>query len=757
MLTLMQFIESRKWLILICCCLSVLISGFALIVKKEKEKPRAFFLFFCAYMILLGLGIIWAVSGRFFLREYSKYLLSWPLVLYIFFLIPRKDQAIRRLLFMMSAVGAFYAILSVDNASTGWSHGLLYLIPGFKDASRFTGFEQGSRLFGIFSNGNISAGLLALCIFLSLYLLESSSSRRQRVFAVIFAALQASTFLFNFSMGATGFFLISAVVYLIFSGERRSCVFLRMLEVALPVAAAVFLSFRFFEVSDSRKTIPMFAVLLSAAVSVVLELAVFPRLSQALEGRKKRAAAVFAAALVLLCAYAAAAFLIRGELEVPEGASLRRSCYPSAGEYSLRLSSEGSADVEVTSQDEQEVIMHTQTTLYSGPASEAVFTVPENSLVVHLTFSSSEGATLSEALLEGPESISLHLGYPLLPGFAANRLQGLFANENAIQRRAFFRDGMKIFRDYPIIGAGLGSFETLLFGYQEFYYETKYVHNHYIQVLLDTGLIGLVLYASLLLLTAAALWRGRRKEAPFRSLHPALCAAFVMIVLHSCMEVVMSASVYLPYALVVFSLAAVCYAPALDQRAVGKACIVIPGAFALVYAVLILLNLSADSSVRKSTYSASRFFSALDYGAKVDVFEKNDWKISYISTCADLESMAYKTQADKYARQLMHVPSNSLHLHLIRYYLVFRDYASAMEAAEQSVAFNYSASDNWNGCFNLFADALTQHPEDRSEILRCVRELYASLQSYEERLMMSIRLKSAAKALISEAQNEQNE
>ena len=751
MLTLLEFYQNQKWLILICCILSVPIAGIAFFRKKSKDKPRLFFLLHSVYLLWLGIGVLGAVSGRFFLKEFSKYLLALPLVLYICFFMPRKDTAVRKLLFLLSAIGAIYAVFSVDNATTGLSSGLLSLIPGFAGAN--TGFERGTRLTGIFSNGNISAGLLAICIFISLYLLESAKDRRQRVFAVVFSAFQSGTLLLNFSLGATGFFLVSVLVYLIFAGERRVGVFIRMLEIALPVLASVFLSFRFFEVSDSRKVIPLISAVLSAGIAVLLELAVYPSLSRTLEGQKKKATGIFIAVVLIAGAYLAAGLMLHGSAELPKGQSLRRSCYPSAGDYTLSVSADGNVNVRVISQNEQEVVMHTQTVLYSGSASEAEFTVPEDALVVYLTFSSPEGATLREAALQGTESISLHLDYPLLPDFAANRLQGLQANENAIQRGAFFRDGMKVFRDHPVLGAGLGSFETLLFGYQEFYYETKYVHNHYIQVLLDSGVVGFILYLSLLLLTAASLWRSRKKPL-FPALHPALCAAFAMIVLHSSMEVVMSTSVYLPYAFAVFSLSALSFVPETAPKAVEKASAAISGIVALVYAVLIVLNLSANAAVRKSTNNASRFFSALEYAAKIDAFEKNDWKISYLSTCADLEAATYKAQSDRYAKQLINVPSNSLHQHLIRYYLVFRNYDLALQAAKKSVGFNYSDSDNWNGVFSLFSSAISLYPEDETEILDCVREMKEELDRYQERLMQPINLDSVSKVMIAAAMND---
>ncbi len=752
MLTLLEFMQNQKWLILICCLLSVLFAAIPLFGKKHRKNPPLFLLFYGAYLLWLGLGVFWAVSGSFFLREYSKHLLALPLALYILLLLPRKESSVRKLLFLLSAIGAFYAFLSIDNVTTGIFRPLLNLIPGFRFAD--TGYESGTRLFGIFSNGNISAGVLAICIFFSLYLLESAANRRQRVFAVIFAVLQASTFLLNFSMGATGFFLVSVVIYLVFAGEKRIRVLFRMLEIALPTVISVFLTFRFFEVSGSRKMIPMLAVLLSSAAAVALELIVFPRLSRFFEKYNRKATGAIAAFLVIIGAYIVLGLLLRGDAEIAKGQFLRRSCYPDSGDYSLSVTAEGDVNVRILSQNERETIMHTSSSLYSGPAAEAVFTVPEDSLVVYLTFTSPEGARLKEVTLLGNENHSLHLGYPLLPGFIANRLQGLLANENAIQRGAFFRDGMKVFRDYPVFGAGLGSFETLLFGYQDFYYETKYVHNHYIQVLLDSGIIGLLLYAAILLLTAVTLWKARKKDTSDRILYPALCAAFVMLVLHSSMEVIMSASVFLPYAYAVLSLIAVCFAPETENKTAKTASIVIPGFTALIYAVLIIFNLSADAAVRKSTDNATRFFSALEYAAKVDAFEKNDWKVSYISTCADFEINTYRYLADRYAVQLMDVPSNSLHQHLIRYYLVFRNYDMALKAAKQSVHFNYSDKDTWNSSFSLFASAISEHPEDEAEILSCVRMLNDELQHIQERLMEPIQLDSVSKTLIEAALRE---
>lgn len=743
--------KNSKGLVFFFCLLSAGLCAAAVILRRKAPRgvsPAVPALF--AYLIWTGAAVIWACSGKFFLREFSKQLFVLPLILYIVFFLPRKETAVRRLLLVLSAAAAFYALSSIDMASLKLMRGLFSLISAFEE--NHTGFESGTRLTGIFGNANISAGLLAIAIFLSLCLLESAETKLQRSFAAAFASLQATAFLLNFSMGATAFFLVSVVVYLVCAGERRSSVLLRMLEVAVPALIVVFMTFSFFEAEGISRALPLLGTVLGAAASVLLELKCCPAAQRFLAGNKKPAALLLVGVLVLACAYASAGLLVRRPEELSGGKTLRRSSYPAAGSYTLRAECDGEFSVTVISQDEQDVIMHTQNELYRGPLDSAAFDVPEGTRVVYVTFRAPDGGTMRSASFEGGDVVeSLHIGYPLLPGFIANRLQGLRANENAIQRAAFFRDGMKVFREHPVIGAGLGGFESLIYSHQDFHYETRYVHNHYIQVLLDGGVIGFLLYLLLLLLVLAALLRGRKADMPFRALHPALCAAFAMIVLHSTMEVIMSTTVYLPYAYAVFALAAVCFGKPARTRAAEAVSAFAAGLLSLVYAVLIALNMSAGARVERSTNEYVKFFSALDRAMKIDAFEKNDWRVSYLTACMSLNSTTYKKQSDAYARELMDTPSNALHRYLIQYYLSYREYDHALEAARRGAAFNYSDSDTWNAYYDYFSAALEDHPEDEDPILDAVEVLYGDMLLVQDRLMDSTVLTQTSEDLVAKA------
>src|SRR5699024_4456294 len=124
--------------------------------------------------------------------------------------------------------------------------------------------------------------------------------------------------------------------------------------------------------------------------------------------------------------------------------------YPDAGTYTLDVTADTPLTVMIESQNQQDTMMHTSTVLYNGDADGAAFTVPEDSLVVYFNFTAPEGGTVEAVTYQGDGgSGELKLGYKLLPGFMANRLQGLFANQNAIQRTVFFEDGIKLFLRSP--------------------------------------------------------------------------------------------------------------------------------------------------------------------------------------------------------------------------------------------------------------------------------------------------------------------
>ncbi|MEI8349350.1 MAG: O-antigen ligase family protein [Candidatus Omnitrophota bacterium] len=73
----------------------------------------------------------------------------------------------------------------------------------------------------------------------------------------------------------------------------------------------------------------------------------------------------------------------------------------------------------------------------------------------------------------------------------------IFLKEGLLGRWAISRDSLAITRDFPLCGCGLGNFSYIFPIYQTFatfpvYY--KYLHNEYLQMIVEIGLIGALFY-----------------------------------------------------------------------------------------------------------------------------------------------------------------------------------------------------------------------------------------------------------------------
>ena len=82
----------------------------------------------------------------------------------------------------------------------------------------------------------------------------------------------------------------------------------------------------------------------------------------------------------------------------------------------------------------------------------------------------------------------------ILPQRFYDRIFSFNLNQNVDRRFDYFRDALKIIRDYPILGTGGGGWAALYQGYQEQAYFSKEVHNHYLQVWIEAGIFGFLAF-----------------------------------------------------------------------------------------------------------------------------------------------------------------------------------------------------------------------------------------------------------------------
>ncbi|NLW91100.1 MAG: O-antigen ligase family protein [Syntrophomonadaceae bacterium] len=85
------------------------------------------------------------------------------------------------------------------------------------------------------------------------------------------------------------------------------------------------------------------------------------------------------------------------------------------------------------------------------------------------------------------------------------------SNSSYVIRYDMMRWGMAIVKDHPIVGAGAGGWNALYHQYQDKMFWATEVHNHFLQVWIEAGTIGLIAFLSIWLLMIWTVVRIRRQ------------------------------------------------------------------------------------------------------------------------------------------------------------------------------------------------------------------------------------------------------
>lgn len=696
----------------------------------------------CLWVIFNGISTLYAVSGKFALMEFLELLLafSWAL-LFLAFAKGKGEDLGRGVASILEGAAALAGLFSMDLLSTHFlSSPLLGFLGLFsQDYSGLIGVEVGTRMTSLFGNPNVFAGCAGIGVLLSLGLAITARRKGELRFHLVCLFLNAMSFLLAFSMGGSATIAVAFLIYLLLERrERRGHLLVLMVETGiLAIAAAFLVSLSSLDEWTGIQPIPMACAVVGSVLLCLLEERLGRRVGDALAQRAKLIPVLVCVLLAAVALFLVLAFNLTGGTTLQAGETLRRSAYPQPGTYSLALTADAEVNVTIESQNRQDTMMHTSTILYQGAAAEASFTVPEDSLVVYFNFTAPQGTHLEAASYQGEAgSGSIKLGYKLLPSFIANRLQGLFANQNAIQRLVFFEDGLKLFQLNPIFGRGMGGFENGIVSVQSFYYETAYAHNHYIQTLVETGIIGLLLFLATLVTAAIAVLRSRRK-ADGHPLAPALGAALVFMAAHAGVEVVFSSAPYLPFALGVLALISLCCGETLSLAGLkAKVRAAIPMVLALlmaVYAVLLGCNMYAKSLIQRSPS-----FDSIATAIRLDRFEWADYMLSYVASARTLgdSQPEIKAQADQYAQRLAQLDSNTVPLYLAEYYFTYGEMEQAMAMLEKYVDYLSADQEAWQSAFAM----LYIYQNDSQAFLDGTAHLYQMLQDWNSTNMGQITL-----------------
>ena len=342
-------------------------------------------------------------------------------------------------------------------------------------------------------------------------------------------------------------------------------------------------------------------------------------------------------------------------------------------------------------------------TLYDSSFGETEFTVPEGLVMTRWQLYALEGTVVEGVKLSDGQMFQL--GYPLLPAFIADRLLMGMGNSFSL-RVEFDKDAWKIFCTAPLLGRGLGSTENVTRSVQSFQYESKYAHNHLLQTMADTGLVGTA-FALLFVLGAAWLClQAVRREKD--SLAAALLAAWVMMDLHSLMEINFSVRGFRCFAYVLLVLPVLLYAQPLMSGDTAKARkksktagIILMAAYTLYLAVFGGLLESARVTDRKTEqFQTSDVYEYLDFlrgCVRGNVFDHDSYQRNYVATAVQMDDWKYNGDMMKYVKQLRASGTYENDSALARYYYLPRqEWGELFDCSLEGIHQVRSSPDGWN-------------------------------------------------------------
>lgn len=145
----------------------------------------------------------------------------------------------------------------------------------------------------------------------------------------------------------------------------------------------------------------------------------------------------------------------------------------------------------------------------------------------------------------GTVAAALLLGSPairgLLPDQLADRLANInFQQHSVLERFTFYKDGLNVANDYPLLGAGGGAWQAVYEQYQNNPYVSRQAHSFFVQVLVETGWIGLLAMIGIMAYIYFLYIRSHIRHPEKRGSHLVFYIISLSLLVHSAIDFDMS-------------------------------------------------------------------------------------------------------------------------------------------------------------------------------------------------------------------------
>lgn len=125
-----------------------------------------------------------------------------------------------------------------------------------------------------------------------------------------------------------------------------------------------------------------------------------------------------------------------------------------------------------------------------------------------------------------------------LPQTIAQRIASINLQQfSAVQRFQFYKDGLKVLHEHPLLGAGPNAWAALWQRYQSYPYTSRQSHSVFMDVLMNVGIIGFLLFLAILVATIVLYVRTYWKEhARNRLIYNSLLIGFLALLGHGAID-----------------------------------------------------------------------------------------------------------------------------------------------------------------------------------------------------------------------------